>query len=78
MNYVSMMLEITGSTEISLQFDGSVSLLFLNIGFSFATLQTFGKNLQDTDRQQRAEIGFARMSAQSFKTFPKVYLLQQF
>ena len=50
MNYLSMMLEITGSMEISLQVDGSVFLLFLNIGFSFATLQAFGKTLQDTDR----------------------------
>ena len=50
MNYLSTMLEITGSTEISLQFDGSVSLFLLNIGFSFATLQVFGKTLQDTDR----------------------------
>ena len=38
-----MIVEITGSKEIGLQFDRSVFFPFLNIGFSFATLQAFRK-----------------------------------
>ena len=78
MNYLSMMLEITGSTEISLQFDGSVSLLSSNIGFSFATLQAFGKTLQGTIDSKEQKVVLLECQPNLLKTFPKVYLLQQF
>ena len=58
-----MILEITGSKEIDLQFDGSVLLPFLNIGFSLVILQALGKTPREIDWLQRAETGFARMSA---------------
>ena len=58
-----MILEITGSKEIDLQFDGSVLLPFLNIGFSLVILQALGKTPHEIDWLQRAETGFARMSA---------------
>ena len=66
-----MILEITQSKEIGLWFDGSVFLPFLNIGFSFATLQALGKTPREIDRLQRAEAGFARTSAPSFKNYPE-------
>ena len=43
----------------------------MNIGFSFATLQALGKTPREIDRLQRAETGFARMSAPSFKNLPE-------
>ena len=46
-------------------------LLFLKIGLSFATLQAFGKALEVIDRLQISLRGFARISALSFKNFPK-------
>ena len=46
------------------------SFPFLNIGFSFATWQVFGKTPREIDRLQRAETGFAKMSAPSFKKLP--------
>ena len=58
------------SKEISLQFDGSVFLPFLNIGFSFTTLQALEKTPHEIDTLQRAESGFGRMSAPSFKNLP--------
>ena len=66
-----MILEITGSKEIGLQFDGSVFFPFLNEGFSFTTLQALRKTLRKFDRLQRAETSFARMSALSYKNFPE-------
>ena len=48
----------------------------MNIGFSFATLQALGKTPREIDRSQRAETGFARMSAPSFKDFPESLSLQ--
>ena len=44
-----MILEITGSKEIDLQFDGSVLLPFLNIGFSLVILQALGKTPREID-----------------------------
>ena len=64
-----MVLEITGSKEIDLWFDESVFFPFMNIGFSFATLQALGKAPRETDTLQRTEIGFARMSSPYFKSF---------
>ena len=66
-----MILEITGSTEIGLTFNGPVFLPFLNKGFSFATLQVLGKTPREIDRLQRPETGFGRMSAPSFKNLPE-------
>ena len=42
----------------------------MNIGFSFVTLQGLGKAPWEIDRLQRAETGFARMSAPSLKNLP--------
>ena len=71
MNYLFNDLKITGSKEIGLQFDGSVFLPLLNIGFSFVTLQAFRKTPREIDRLQRAETGFAKMSVPSFKNLPE-------
>ena len=40
---------------------------FLKIGFSFATLQAFGKTHCEIERLRSAEMGFADMLAPSFK-----------
>ena len=62
-----MILEITESKEISLYFDesvfsyGSVFFYFLNVGFSFATLQAFGKTPQEIERLQSVETDFAKI-----------------
>ena len=41
------------------------------MGFSFETLEALGKTPRETDSLQRAETGFAGMSAPSFKNFPE-------
>ena len=53
-----MILEITESKEIGLQFDRSVFFLFLNIGFSFATLQAYRKTPRQIAKLQSMETGF--------------------
>ena len=70
MSYLFNDLRNYWSKEIGLESDGSVFLPFLNIGFSFATLQGLGKTPWEIDRLQRTETGFARMSAPSLKNLP--------
>ena len=64
------MFEIDGSSEIDLQLEGSVFLLFLKIGFSFATLQALGKTPCEIERLHSVEMVFANMLASSFKILP--------
>lgn len=49
----------------------------LYIGLSFVSLQAFRKSIWENDRLERAETGFAKMSASSFKNLPESLLLQQ-
>ena len=57
--------------EVKKSVGGSVFFPFWNIGFIFATLLALGKTPQEIDRLQRAETGFARMSAPSHKNLSK-------
>ena len=43
----------------------------MNIGFSFATLQAFGKAPGEIDRLQSVETGFVRISTPSLKNLPQ-------
>ena len=71
-----MILEITGSKEIVLQFDGSGFLPFLNIGFTFAILQALGKEGRLIGYKEQ-KLSLLECQHHLLKPFPKVYLLQQ-
>ena len=53
-----MIFEILGSNEIGLSLKGSVFILFLKIGFSFANLPAFVKIPCEIERLQSAEMSF--------------------
>ena len=46
-------------------------LKFFNIGFSFATLQAFGKTPPEINSLQSTKTGFAKMWPPSVKNLPK-------
>ena len=48
------------------EIDGSI------IGFSFATLQGFGKIPCEIEKLQSAEMGFTNMSVPSFNNLPEI------
>ena len=55
-----------------MKLEGSVFFPFLKIGFSFATLQAFGKTPCEIARLQSAGMGFANMLAQSASAAPEL------
>ena len=56
-----MIFEIDKSNEIGQYLQGSVFFPILEIGFSFATLQAFGKTPCEIERLKSAEMSFANM-----------------
>ena len=71
-----MIFEIKGSNEIGRKFLGSVVQLFLNNGFNLAIWQSLEKMEYLMKRLYILEIGFARIFAPSFKTFPERLSMQ--
>ena len=47
--------------------------LFLNSGFTFAILQASGKLPKAMERLHNSLIGFAKIRAPSFKSFPEIW-----
>ena len=63
-----MVYKVDGSNEIGLYLEGSIFFPFLKIGFSFATLQAFGKTPCEIERLQSVEMSFAGTSVLSSKS----------